>query len=203
MNRPTQTTRTAMYIRYPTKDWRNRMGPMTGMLDRTGISMMSSPGGELNWALLACITVLKRKPVTPETRTFSTTPTMIWLTRYLMLNSASTMDTTAPATAAAASPMKGFCVMLATMAAVKAPPRSWPSMAMFTTPTRSHRTPDKEPKTSGTARVTDPATRPAREMFGVRAPPTTQMRNAVTNRTMKATVSQPGAGLPLVLRYTA
>ena len=41
---------------------------------------------------------------------------------------------------------------------------------------------------------------PASEMLGVRAPPTTQMRNAATNRTMNATVSQPGTGLSLVLR---
>ena len=42
-------------------------------------------------------------------------------------------------------------------------------MAMFTTPARSHRTPEREPKTIGTARVTDPAMRPASEMLGVRA----------------------------------
>ncbi|MDT4880371.1 hypothetical protein FQZ97_1161190 [compost metagenome] len=120
-----------------------------------------------------------------------------------MLNSASTMETTAPATAAASSPTKGFPVIVATMAAVKAPPSNWPSMAMFTTPTRSHRTPESEPNTSGTASVTDPAMRPAREMFGVRAPATTQMRKAATKRTINVTGSQRGAGRSFVFRYTA
>ena len=63
--------------------------------------------------------------------------------------------------------MKGFWVMVATMAAVKAPPSSWPSMAMLTTPTRSQSTPEREPKTSGTASVTEPAMSPASEMLGV------------------------------------
>ena len=53
-------------------------------------------------------------------------------------------------------------------------------MAMFTTPARSHRTPEREPKTIGTARVTDPAMSPASEMLGVLAPPTTQIRKATT-----------------------
>ena len=66
--------------------------------------MMGSRPGELNISLFACITVLNRKPVRPETRTLSTTPTMIWLTTYLMLNTASTIDTRAPATAAASRP---------------------------------------------------------------------------------------------------
>ena len=89
------------------------------------------------------------------------------------------------------------------IAAVKAPPRSWPSIAMFTTPTRSQSTPEREPNTSGTASVTDPAISPAREMLVVRAPPTTQIRNAATNSTMKATVTQPGTLRLRVLRNTA
>ncbi|CAH0327686.1 hypothetical protein SRABI128_06359 [Microbacterium sp. Bi128] len=80
------------------------MGPITGMLDRTGISMMGSSAGELYFSGSDCITVVNRKPVSPETRTLSTTPTMIWLTTYLMLNTASTTDTRAPATAAASRP---------------------------------------------------------------------------------------------------
>ena len=172
---------------------------MTGMSDSTGMSMMGSRSGELNVALSACMTVLNRKPVRPETSTFRTTPTMIWLTRYLMLNSARTMDTTAPATAAASSPTNGLPVSDATKAAVKAPPSSWPSMAMFTTPTRSHSTPEREPKTSGTASVTEPAMRPASEMLGVRAPPTTQIRKAATKSTVKAIGNQRGRGLVLRL----
>jgi hypothetical protein len=117
-----------------------------------------------------------------------------------MLNRARTMETTAPATAAASSPTKGFLVIVATMAAVKAPPSSWPSMAMLITPTRSHSTPESEPNTSGTASVTEPAIRPAREMLGVRAPPTTQMRKAATKSTMNVTGNQRGAAWSLVLR---
>jgi hypothetical protein len=73
-------------------------------------------------------------------------------------------------------------------------------MAMLTTPTRSQSTPDRDPKTSGTARVTDPAIRPASEMLGVRAPPTTQIRKAATKRTMNAIGSQRGGRWFLVLR---
>ena len=65
-------------------------------------------------------------------------------------------------------------------------------MAMLTTPARSHRTPDSEPNTIGTASVTDPAMSPAREMLGVRAPPTTQMRKATTNTTVNTAGSQLG-----------
>ncbi len=76
-------------------------------------------------------------------------------------------------------------------------------MAMFTTPARSHRTPEREPKTSGTARVTDPAMRPASEMLGVRAPPTTQIRKATTKMTVNTTGSQRGAGRFFVFRNMA
>ncbi|MNI55597.1 hypothetical protein D3C73_1105570 [compost metagenome] len=136
----------------------------------------------------------------PETNTFRTTPTMIWLTRYLMLNTARTMDTAAPAAAAAIKPMYGLPVMVATSAAVKAPPRSCPSMAMFTTPTRSQSTPEREPNTRGTANVTDPATRPASEMEGWRAPATIQTSKANTNTTAKAMGSHLGDRSPCVQR---
>ena len=65
-------------------------------------------------------------------------------------------------------------------------------MAMLTTPARSHSTPDREPKTIGTASVTDPAMRPASEMLGVRAPPTTQIRKATTNTTVNTAGTQRG-----------
>ena len=65
-------------------------------------------------------------------------------------------------------------------------------MAMLTTPARSHSTPEREPKTIGTARVTDPAMRPASEILGVRAPPTTQIRKATTNTTVNTAGTQRG-----------
>ncbi len=155
---------------------------MGGMSERSGIGRMSNRPGVLNCSLLGTINVPYRKPVRPETNTFKTTPTMSWLTRNLMLNTARTMDTAAPAAAAAIRPMYGLPpVMVATRAAVNAPPRSCPSMAMFTTPTRSHSTPESEPKTSGTASVTEPATRPASEMeAGGRLPRSKQARRTRT-----------------------
>ena len=76
-------------------------------------------------------------------------------------------------------------------------------MAMFTTPARSHRTPDREPKTIGTARVTDPAMSPASEILGVAAPPTIQTRKATTNRTVKTAGSQRGGRTFFVFRTMA
>ncbi len=73
-------------------------------------------------------------------------------------------------------------------------------MAMFTTPARSHSTPDREPKTSGTARVKDPAMRPASEMLGVRAPPTTQIRKATTKTTRTRPAASAGAAASFVFR---
>ena len=72
--------------------------------------MIGSRRGEFHLAGSAAARCENRKPVRPDTRTLSTTPTMIWLTTYLMLNTASTIDTRAPATAAASRPTKALSV---------------------------------------------------------------------------------------------
>ena len=70
-------------------------------------------------------------------------------------------------------------------------------MAMFTTPARSHSTPESEPKISGMASEMDPASSPYRATLGVLALPTAQDRNAATNTTPKMTGSQIGIRRPL------
>ena len=96
----------------------------------------------------------------PVTSTLSTTPTMTWSTRYLIAKAASTNETSMPATAAATRPSSRLPVIEAITAELKAPASSWPSMAMFTTPTRSLSTPDIAPKISGTLTVTVLMSRP-------------------------------------------
>jgi hypothetical protein len=48
-------------------------------------------------------------------------------------------------------------VTLPTTAAANAAARNWPSMETFTTPARSHSTPQRAPKTSGVASDKVPA----------------------------------------------
>src|SRR3954447_25191966 len=175
---------------------RNRIGPMIGISDRNGIGSTGSRGGEFQVSESALSTVANRNPVRPETSTFRTTPTITWLTTYLMLNTASTSETSTPATAAASRPTKALPESEPATAAANAPKSNWPSMAMFTTPERSHSTPESEPKISGTARVTEPASSPYRATFGVLALPTTQVRKAPTKSTAKTATSQPGTRLP-------
>src|SRR6478735_5797656 len=141
---------TAMYMRYTMIVWRKKVGPMIGMSDRIGMLIRSNRGGEFRSAAFGARTWENRKLVNPTTSTFSTTPTMTWSTKYLIANAASTNDTSTPATAAASSPRYGLPVADATIAEVKAPASSCPSMAMLITPTRSEITPDSEPKISGT-----------------------------------------------------
>ena len=55
-------------------------------------------------------------------------------------------------TTAAIRPIQLLPVTLATTAATNAPDRSMPSIAMLTTPDRSHSTPERAAKVIGTAR---------------------------------------------------
>ena len=77
-------------------------------------------------------------------------------------------------------------------------------MAMLTTPTRSHRTPERDPKTSGTAKVTDPAISPAREIDGSSPfpPATIQTMNPMRNTAANVPPTQRGAAFFAWVRYT-
>ena len=75
-------------------------------------------------------------------------------------------------------PIHGLSVALVTTAATKAPDSSIPSIAMFTTPARSHRTPDRAPNAIGTDRWTVVSRTPVRFIDW---PAATQVRNAKTN----------------------
>ena len=92
------------------------------------------------------------------------------------------------------SPASRLLVSEPTTADRKAPASSWPSMAMFTTPARSHRTPDRAPKISGTLSSSDPWSRP---VSGMDLPETTQVRNDIMNAIPKAAIAHAGVGLRL------
>src|SRR5262245_34972345 len=92
----------------------------------------------------------------PEANTTRTTPSTTWLTRYLIENTASRDAISTPLTAAAASPAAELSVTEATTAAVNAPTRNWPSIAMLITPERSHSTPHRAPRISGVAKLSVP-----------------------------------------------
>src|SRR3954451_3316257 len=175
---------------------RNRIGPMIGMSDRNGTGSTGSRGGEFQVSASALSTVENRKPVRPETSTFRTTPTITWLTMYLMLNTARTSETSTPAAAAASRPTTALPESEPATAAANAPKSNWLSMAMFTTPERSHSTPESEPKISGTASVTEPGSRAYRATLGALALPTVQVRKATTKSTAKTASSQPGPRRP-------
>ena len=85
---------------------------------------------------------------------------MTWSTRYLIEKAASTKATSTPPIIAPTRPTKGFPVMLARRAALKAPKRNWPSIATLTTPTRSPMTPPSAPKMSGIDSDSAPKSRP-------------------------------------------
>ncbi len=84
----------------------------------------------------------------PSASTFSTTPRMIWSTKYLIANTASTAPTRPPASEPVTSPSQTPAT-LDTTAAAKAPTSSWPSIAMLMTPERSHMQPARAPRISG------------------------------------------------------
>ncbi len=92
----------------------------------------------------------------PDANTTSTTPRTTWLTRYLIENTASSAAIRTPVSAAAISAAAALFVVLETTAAVKAPTRNWPSIAMLMTPDRSHRTPASAPRISGVAKFSVP-----------------------------------------------
>jgi hypothetical protein len=79
------------------------------------------------------------------------------------------------------TPIQLLPVMLATREAVKAPDSSMPSIAMLTTPARSHRTPERAPNVIGTARYTVVCRIPTRLMD---LPAAAQVRKPKTNAIM-------------------
>ena len=78
------------------------------------------------------------------------------MTRYLIENTASSAAITTPAIAAATSAATALSVVLATTAAVNAPTRNCPSIAMLITPARSQITPHSAPRMSGVAKFSVP-----------------------------------------------
>lgn len=106
-----------------------------------------------------------------------------------MLKAARMNDTSTPATSAPTRPTHGDPVIEAMSAEVNAPARNWPSMAMFTTPTRSEMTPPRAPNTSGTLRLSAPRSRPG---MASDAPAADHARKPITNTTAKAVVTQSG-----------
>src|SRR5690606_17807884 len=127
-------------------------------------------------------------------------PTMIWLTKYLMVKIASSQATITPAMGAAISPTHRLPDSEATTPDRNAPNNSWPSMAMLMTPERSPTMPHSAPKMNGTARASAPCSRPVRE---IAAPPTAQDRNDSTNRMPNTIGSHSGVRLPLLVSQNA
>ncbi len=123
------------------------------------------------------------------TSTLSTTPTMIWLTTYLMENSTSNAPTSAPAMGAAIRPAYADDVIDATTAARNAPARSCPSIATLMMPERSQSRPDSAPNTSGIARNSEPCRSPV-SGIGESLPASAHTRNAITTQTPKIAGSQ-------------
>ena len=151
------TAATMMYSKYTMSVCLKKTGPMIGMPLKIGIGSVENPSGLFNCSGLSVSHCEYRKPVSPETRTLMTTPTMIWFTRYLIANTERRNETSMPAIAAAKSPANGEPVMVPTTAETKAPAKSWASIAMLTTPTRSEMTPPRAPNTRGTASTSEPA----------------------------------------------
>ena len=79
-----------------------------------------------------------------------TVPEMIWLVLYLIDSTPCTSPSNAPASTAPSSPIHRL-LTLPTIAPIMAAVSIMPSMAMLTTPARSHRIPDSAPSVSGTA----------------------------------------------------
>src|SRR5690625_1567842 len=161
--------------------WLNNTGPMMGRSDRNGTG---NAGNRNRWfkSGFSVSTVEKKNVVSPSTNTFSTTPTMIWSTQYLTLKNTSSSPTRAPATGAASTPTYGLPTIDATTAAMKAPPSSCPSMAMWITLVRSYSTPDRAQKSRGTDSARPPT---SSEVSEIVAPAPTQVRKAMMNAAPK------------------
>ena len=82
-----------------------------------------------------------------------TTPMMIWSTRNFTESTARSRASTPPVRVAASSPTQPPSSEPMTTP-VNAPPRSMPSIPMFTTPERSHRMPERAPRAIGVERDT-------------------------------------------------
>ena len=145
--------------------------------------------GKLSPALFWVMTCEYKKLVTPITRTFSRTPMMIWSTKYLIASEARIVDSSAAPIIAARTPTQSEPVMLPITAAKNAPVRSWPSMAMFTTPTRSLMMPPMPPRIIGRA-----STRvlPSKNPTGTSAPAASQPSNETIATRPKEIVSHFG-----------
>ena len=124
----------------------------------------------------------------------TTTPTITWSTKYVTVKTARIQPTSRPATTAAMSPASRLSVSEPTTADRKAPASNWPSIAMLTTPARSHRTPDRAPKISGTLSSSEPWSRP---VSGMDLPETAQVRNDIMKAIPKAAIAHAGVGLRL------
>ena len=144
--RPTRTNST-----YKKKLPEKKIGPMIGMSDSTGITIGSNRGGMFR-SLCCDRTRVDRNAVIPAAKMLITVPAMIWLTRYRIARTARTAASSPPVMTAPIRPAQVLPVTLATTAATKAPDRSMPSIAMFTTPARSQSTPDRAANVIGTAR---------------------------------------------------
>ena len=104
---------------------------------------------------------------------------------------------------AASRPTQGLPATVPATAAENAPNKSWASIAMLTTPERSHSRPPREPNTSGVASATDPASSAVMEMLGVWAVPTIHTRNPVTKKKPATITAQRGSLRARIAAYTA
>ncbi len=107
-----------------------------------------------------------------------TVPPMIWSTRYLIDSTPRNEPSTAPDAMPHASPTHVLPAALAVMAATNAAVSSMPSMAMLTTPDRSHSRPARAPSAIGVARNRVPSSRPIKL---VSAPRAAQVNSAMAN----------------------
>src|SRR5665213_726475 len=96
--------------------------------------------------------------VTAVQKATMTMPTMIWFAWYRRDMTARTQPRRAPKTPATTTPTSSEIpvpfMALTTMTDDIAPIMNWPSMAMLTTPDRSHNVPDSDPKMRNVAAAT-------------------------------------------------
>ncbi len=118
----------------------------------TGIGTGANTSGRLRVSGDCCMTALNRNEVSPSASTLRTTPMMTWFTPNRIASTASTAPIAAPASTAASDPIHGLPAIVPTRAPPNAPTSSWPSIATLMTPDRSHSTPPRAPRASGTAR---------------------------------------------------
>src|SRR3990172_6206938 len=152
LNRPTWSAHTRKNIPYTKMLFVNTMGPTIGMSLRTGIAIADTRWGALRLGT-SVRTRADRKAVMPAAKMLMIVPAMIWSTLYRIASTASTQARRPPARAAPRMPIQGPKAE-PTTADTKAPVSSMPSMAMLTTPARSHSTPDMAAKVSGVALTT-------------------------------------------------